>query len=315
MISPLFTRLLVGGIAAATLSLASVGFQVRETEKAVQLRLGRPVRVLDKAGLYFKAPWPIDSVQRVDARLDFYEIRISEALTRDKRNVIVPVYLAWRVGDPLKFIQALGTVENARAKFDALVTSARNSVLGGYDFQNLVSAEEGGLKLNEMEQKITGIVREQVGNTFGVEVEQIGVKRLSLPEANTQYVFRRMRAERAQFAARYRAEGKQEADAIRAKTDAEKIVTLAEARKYAEETRGKAEAEAARIYAEAHGKDPELYSFLRELQVLRQVAGQNTTLVLDTNSEPFRLLKSPAARKAVPPVDPATMVPVTQASR
>lgn len=306
MNSPIFTRLLVGGIAAITLALATIGFQVRETEKAVQLRLGRPVRVLDKAGLYFKAPWPIDSVQRIDARLDFYEIRVSEALTRDKRNVIVPVYLAWRVGDPLKFIQALGTVENARAKFDALVTSARNSVLGGYDFQNLVSAEEGKLKLDEMEQKITETVRGQAEETFGVAMEQIGVKRLSLPESNTQYVFRRMRAERAQFAARYRAEGKQEADAIRAKTDAEKIVTLAEARKYAEETRGKAEAEAARIYAEAHGKDPGLYSFLRELQVLRQVAGQNTTLVLDTNSEPFRLLKTPPA---------ARPAPVTQASR
>ena len=306
MNSPLVTRLLVGGIAAATLALTTVGFQVRETEKAVHLRMGRPVRVLDEAGLYFKAPWPIDSVQRIDARLDFFEIRISEALTRDKRNVIVPVYLAWRVGDPLKFIQALGTVENARAKFDALVTSARNSVLGSYDFQNLVSAEEGKLKLHEMEQKITAIVRQQVEESFGVAVEQIGVKRLSLPEANTQYVFRRMRAERAQFAARYRAEGKQEADALRAKTDAEKIVTLAEARKYAEETRGKAEAEAARIYAEAHGKDPELYSFLRELQVLRQVTGQNTTLVLDTNSEPFRLLKTQ---------HPATPTPVTQASR
>ena len=99
-----------------------------------------------------------------------------------------------------------------------------------------------------------------------------------------------MRAERAQFAAQYRAEGQQQADEVRAKTDADKTVILAEARKYAEETRGKAEAEAAHIYTAAHEKDPSLYKFLRELDALKRITGTNTTVVLDTGTPPFDLL-------------------------
>ena len=147
------------------------------------------------------------------------------------------------------------------------------------------------MKLAEIENKIVEITSVQA-QSFGVSIEQVGIKRITLPETNTRFVFERMRAERAQFAARYRAEGRQEADAIRAKTDAEKTTILAESRKTAEETRGKAEAEAARIYAAAHSQSANFYRFLLEIETLKRVINQNTTLVLDTNSAPFNLLKS-----------------------
>ncbi len=121
-----------------------------------------------------------------------------------------------------------------------------------------------------------------------------------MPEVNTSFVFERMRAERAQFAERYRAEGQQEADAINAQTDAEKTVFLAQARKSAEETRGKAEAEVAHIYSAAHQEQPDLYRFLRELEALKKVVNQNTTLVLDANSPPFDLLKTGPSPAATP---------------
>jgi len=290
MKTQIIVRGLIGALVGALLLFVMLTFQVRQNERVVLTRFGRPVRVLVEPGLYGKWPWPIETVNRFDARLDFYDARISEALTRDKRNVIIPVYVAWRIDDPLKFLQSLGSADNARSKLDGLVTSARNTVLGGYDFSQLVSTNRAEVKIPEIEHTITDLVAQQAKQSFGIAVVQVGIKRLTLPEANTQFVFERMRAERAQFAAQYRAEGQQQADEVRAKTDADKVVMLADARKYAEETRGKAEAEAARIYRAAHEKDPSFYRFLRELDALKQITSTNTTVVLDTATPPFDLL-------------------------
>ena len=285
------TRVLIAALVVAILGFAMFSFQVASNESAVLTRFGSPVRTLKEPGLYFKWPWPIDTVSRFDARLSFYDTRLSEALTQDKRNVILPVFLAWRVADPLKFLQALGTPAAAPSKLDSLATSARNALLGRYDFQQLVSTDPATLKLTELEQRLADAIRPQALAAFGIAIEQVGLKRIALPEANTLYVFERMKAERGQYAARYRAEGRREAEELRAKTDAERTVLLAEAQKFAEETRGKAEAEAAKIYAEAHAQDPQFYTFLRELETLRKVTRENTTLILDTDTAPFNQLK------------------------
>jgi len=295
MKTQIIIRGLIGALIGALMLFVMLTFQVRQNERVVLTRFGKPVRVLVEPGLYVKWPWPIDTANRFDARLDFFDARISEALTRDKRNVIIPVYVAWRISDPLKFLQSLGNAENARRKLDGLISSARNTVLGGYDFSQLVSTNRDEVKIPEIEHTITELVAQQARQSFGIAVEQVGIKRLTLPEANTQFVFERMRAERAQFAAQYRAEGQQRADEIRAKTDADKTVILAEARQYAEETRGKAEAEAARIYTAAHEKDPSLYKFLRELDALKRITATNTIVVLDTETPPFNRLH-PAAK-------------------
>jgi membrane protease subunit HflC len=285
------TRLLIAAIVVAILGFAMFSFQVASNEGAVLTRFGSPVRTLQEPGLYFKWPWPIDTVNRFDARLTFYDTRLSEALTQDKRNVIVPVFLAWRVADPLKFLQSLGTPAAAPSKLDSLATSARNALLGRYDFQQLVTTDPAKLKLLELEQRLADAIRPQALSAFGIAIEQVGIKRLALPEANTLYVFERMKAERGQYAARFRAEGRREAEEMRSKTDAERTILLAEAQKFAEETRGKAEADAARVYADAHAQDPQFYKFLRELETLRKVTRENTTLILDTDTAPFNQLK------------------------
>jgi modulator of FtsH protease HflC len=293
-------RLIISILVLVILFSFMVAFQVRQNEQVVLTRFGSPSRVLQRPGLYFKWPYPIEKVNRFDARLNFYEVRLSEALTRDKRNVIVPVFVAWRIANPQRFLEAIGTTENAQSKLDSLVSSAKNTILGSYDFNQLVSVKPEEVKLSEIEDKIVGATNKQAQNSFGISVEQLGIERVTLPEVNTQYVFARMRAERSQFAERYRAEGRKEADAINARTDAEKTVLLAEARKNAEETRGKAEAEVAHIYSAAHQEQPDLYRFLRELQTLKKVVNQNTNLVLDADAPPFDLLKalpSPAPTK------------------
>jgi membrane protease subunit HflC len=289
---PFVTRLIIVTLVIAALIGFMICFQIRQTERGVITRFGQPVRVLDSPGLYVKWPWPIETVNRVDIRLNFHEVRLSEALTRDRRNIIVPVFVAWKVTDPLKFLEAIGGTENAENKLDSLVGSAENSILGSYDFKQLVSADPGDVKIPEIEDKLTGNVSTQAQNSFGITIEQVGIERITLPEANTMSVFDRMRAERSQFAEQYLAEGRQEADAIKAKTDAQKTVILADAQKEAEIRRGEAEAEAAHIYSQAQNQSPELYLLLREVDTLKKTLNQNTTLVLDANAPPFDLLKS-----------------------
>ena len=286
------TRILVVALVILSLLAAMLCFQVRQTEQAVVTRLGKPVRVITEPGLYVKLPWPIETVNRVDVRLSFHEVRLAESLTKDKRNLIVPVFVAWKVADPLKFLEAMGQPDAAAGALDTLVSSAENTILGTYEFRQLVSANPSDVKLDEIESKLTQTVAEQAQNSYGIRIEQIGIERVTLPEANSMAVFDRMRSERAQFAEQYLAEGRQQADAIRAKTDSQKTVILAEAAKQAEIKRGEAEAQATRIYSQAHGQSPDFYLLLREVDTLKKTLSQNTTLVLDANSAPFDLLKT-----------------------
>ena len=281
-------RILIIITTGAVLLCFLVGFTVRQNEEVVITRFGQPVRVIELPGLYAKWPWPIETTNRIDARLNIYEVRLSEALTKDRRNIIIPVFVAWNVEEPLKFLEALGSLENAKSKLDSLVSSAKNTVLGTCEFKQLVSAEEhNDVNLAAIEDKIMEMVAPQAKKSFGIAIRQVGIERITLPEANTGYVFDRMRAERAQFAERYLAEGRQQADAIRAKTNAQRTVILAEAQKEADIKRGEGEAEAAGIYSKAHSQNPDLYFFLRQLDTLKNTINQNTTLVLDANQPPF----------------------------
>src|ERR1700719_4094013 len=148
----MFVRFIVSLLVLLVLFSFMLGFQVRQNEQVVLTRFGSPTRVIQKPGLYAKWPWPIEKVNHFDARLNFYEIRLSEALTKDKRNVIVPVFVAWRIVNPQRFLEAIGSTENAQAKLDSLVSSAKNTVLGNYDFGQLVSVKPEDVKLSEIEQ-------------------------------------------------------------------------------------------------------------------------------------------------------------------
>jgi len=285
-------RYLVAVVVLGILIISVVGFQVQQNEQVVITRFGQPVRTIIQPGLYAKWPWPIETVNTFDTRLNYTEIRISEALTRDKRNVLIPVFVAWKIADSVKFMESMGSQENAENKLDSLVGSNKNTILGQYDFAQLVSVNPSDVRISEIEEKILQASARPAASSFGIEIVQVGIQRLSLPEVNTRYVFDRMRAERSQFAARFRAEGNQQAHEITSRTDAEQAKILAQANKTAEETRGKAEAEAARIYATATSSNPDFYKFLRELDALKRVVNSNTTLVLDTNTPPFNLLKA-----------------------
>ena len=307
-------RLLLALLVLALTAYCAFCFQVSETEHAVVTRFGRPVRVVTEAGLGAKLPWPFESVTRFDARLDVLEGRLSEALTSDKRNVILPFFIVWRIEDPLRFLSSTqGNLTGFRAKLDGIVTSSRNAVLGNYTFDQLISIRPEAVKLAEIETAITSAVASTVRETFGVKVKAVGIRQLALPAANTPFMFDRMRAERAQYAAQFRAEGQRQADEIRSATEAEKTTLLAEARQFADQKRGEAEAQSARITAAAYRQDPELFRLLRELEALRKVAGRNITLVADDLTTPFQHLKADSGRPPAPPLF-APLVPPAPAA-
>ena len=154
---PLFLSRLV--LALLLVALAGYGafcFQVAETESAIVTRFGRPVRVLTDPGLGWKLPWPVESVVRMDARLQLLEGRLSEALTADKRNVILPFFVVWRIEDPLAWLRSTqGNVIGFQANLDGVVTSARNAALGRHPFDQLVSVRPGEVRLADSEAEST----------------------------------------------------------------------------------------------------------------------------------------------------------------
>lgn len=272
--------------------ISACGFIVSETEKAIVVRFGKPVRTLAEPGFYPRLPAPIERVIRIDRRLQHAEIRLSETLTKDQRNVIIPVFYTWRVEQPLTYHNSVGSVPLANEKLDALITSARNSIIGNHDFAELIAPVGSPTNLPSIENDILALAAPDALTQLGVKLFSTGITRIQLPEANTEAVFRRMRAERKREATKFRAEGRSQSTTMKAETDKEATRLIADAKRQAEEIRGNAEAEAAALYATAHGSDPEFYRFLRELQSLRTIVDKNTTLVLDTSIAPLHWLKN-----------------------
>lgn len=266
-------------------------FQLREGSVAVVTRLGSPNRIVTDAGLHLRLPIPLETVYRYDNRKRALETTFTETTDRDKKNVIILNYAIWDIADPLKFLQAVGDMQSAEIRLDGLITNAKNAVMGNYMLSSLVSTEPETLQVAEIENAILEMVQDSARDQFGVNVYQVAILRLALPEENITRVFEQMRAERQQFARRFQAEGEREASDIRSATDLEAAQIKAEAQETAARTRAEADAEAASIYAAAHSQDPEFYAFLRSLEALEAILGENTTLVLDTESAPFDLLE------------------------
>ncbi len=286
-------RWIVAISVAAVIILSSMLFSVPEGRMAVITLFGKPVRTYTTAGLKVKLPVPFERAIILDARSRLHETRLTETLTRDKKNVILVTYTVWKIADPVRFVEAVWSIEGAESKLDGVVTNAKNAVLGRYDFAALVSKEPDEQRLDQIEADMLSDVKEEARQRYGVDVVQIGIQRLALPEENIRYVFDQMKAERSQYAARFRAEGEKEAARIRAETDLEAAKLRAEGEEKAEQIRGNAEAQAAKIDASAHQIDPAFYKFLRSLDSMEKILGKNATVVLDTETPPFDVLKKP----------------------
>ena len=287
-------RILAGVVTVTVIVLSSLAFTVRERHAVLVTRFGKPLRTELDPGLHCKLPWPIDRATIIDQRTRVFETRQSETLTGDSKNIILLTYASWRVGEPLLFYRAVGTIEAADRKLDGLISDAKMKVMGGYELSALASTSSDDLRVEEIEGKILAAAGKTAREKYGIEIDQVGFKRLSLPEENTQKVFEQMRQERKQYAERERAEGLRRKKEIESETDVEATRIVAQADRDALEIRGGAEAEAARIIAEAVGENVGLYEFLRSLDAAEASLNEQTTLIMRTDSLPFQLLKGPA---------------------
>ncbi len=279
----------LGLAVVVAVAIARLFFVVDETEYAVITRFGAPVHEIMTPGLYLKAPW--DNTVRIDARLRAYDPGPAPANTRDKKVLQVDNYVCWRVAEPKRFIQTVQADETmAKQRLLDLVRSEMNAELGKLDLSNVIAIDPDELMLEEVTQNVTQRCAKAALANFGIEILDVGIKRLVFPEQNLESVYARMRAERQRMAKKYRAEGQEEAERIRAEADKERDRILSEAYRLAETTKGEGEAEATRTYAAAHSADPGFYKMVRTLQAYETMFGKDTTVVLSADSELLRLL-------------------------
>jgi membrane protease subunit HflC len=238
----------------------------------------------------------VDQATWLDMRRRVYEGGHTEMLTRDKKNVIVRTFVVWRIGDVLTFAQAIGDGREAEGKLDGLLTNAAISTLGGHDLSAIVSTNPEDLQVDQIEADLLAGTAPAARQSYGVEIEQIRLERIALPEENVRAVFEQMRAERHQYAAKFRAEGEREASRIRSEAELEAARIRAEGAEQEARIRGQSAAEVAKTYADAHRVDPELYRFTRSLESLDRLVTGDTRLVLRTDAEPFSLLEGKDAR-------------------
>ena len=257
---------------------------VDETEQIVILQFGKPIQTITDPGLNFKFPAPIQVSNSFDKRLLEYDVPPEEILSRDKKSLIIDNYVRWRIVDPLLFLQTVRAIPTAKTRLDDIVYSELRQELGNHDMAEIIT------ETRELIKKKVTIASNEETSKYGIEVIDVRIRRVDLPQQNEASIYARMEAERKRQANKFRSEGEEEAQKIRAATDRDKTVILAEAYKTAQQIRGEGEAEALDIYAESFSKDPDFYEFLRTLETYEKVIDKKTTLVLPGDSKLFKAL-------------------------
>lgn len=261
---------------------------VRETEFVLVTRFGAPVRTVDEAGLHPKWFW--ETANYFDRRAQVWNPTRSEFLTRDKKNLSIESYVLWRIADPETFVQTVGDADSARMRLHDVIWAGLAAEMGQHDLEDLISPVPEEVKVRVMLDRLTESTGAKALEQYGIDVLDVRIKRLNLPEQNKQSVYARMRAERERIARQYRAEGEEQALQIRAEADRRREEILSEAYKTAEETKGAGDAEAARIYGDAYSGNQQFYKLTRTLETYKKSLDEDTTVILNSDSELLRLL-------------------------
>ena len=257
---------------------------VDEKEQIVILQFGKPVRTLKEPGLNWKLPAPLQTSNSFEKRLLEYDVPPEEILSRDKKSLIIDNYVRWRITDPLLFLQTVAAIPTAKTRLDDIVYSELRQELGTHDMVEIITENRELIM-----EKVTVASNEETSK-YGIEVIDVRIRRVDLPQENEASIYARMEAERKRQANKFRSEGEEEAQKIRAATDRDKTVILADAYKTSQQIRGEGEAKALDIYASSFSKDPKFYEFIRTLETFEKVIDDKTTLVLPGDSKLFKEL-------------------------
>ena len=290
--------LLLGFIVAAFFLIAIFSFQIEETETAIITTLGTPSENPVKPGLHIRWPYPIQDVYRFDRRVRCFSGTIGkdgqETSTRDNQNIIVSIFINYRIVDAKKFYSSLVTIRKGEAQLNNWMRGVTLEVFGRYNFGQLVNVNPKKMKLVEIQNEILQKLKEQA-KPSGIDVSFVGINSLNIPESISKSVFNRMIQERKVEAEKFMSEGKSEAQRIMTDINSKRDNELAKAEAQAKEIRAQGDADAAKYYA-SYKKSPELAAFLRKLDSLRTIMKSKTTLILDTNSAPFDVFKMDAEK-------------------
>lgn len=280
------TSFLIGVLALVLLANSSL-YVVKETERAVKLRFGRIVESDITPGLYWKVPFA-DDVRKFDARILTLDAEPESFLTREKKRLIVDAFAKWRIKDVTTYYKATGGDERvAHARLADRVNDGLRNQFGTRTLHEAVSGERDQLMAN-----ITTELNNRVRESLGVEIVDVRVKRIDLPQEVSEQVFRRMKAEREKEARELRSKGMEAAERIRADADRQGTIIAANAYKESEQIRGQGDAQASYVYAEAYKKDPEFYAFSRSLIAYRKAfANKGDLMLVEPDSDFFRYLK------------------------
>lgn len=277
-------KILLGLVGIIVLLGLTTVFIVDETEQVVILAFGKPVRTITEPGINMKVPFPLQEKIRFDDRLLEYDSPPEEILSKDKKTLIVDNYVRWRIVDPLQFLKTVQAIPTALSRMDDIVYSELRRELGTHDMVEIIT--ENREKLME----IVTFNSNKATLDYGIEVLDVRIRRVDLPAENEESIYARMEAERNRQANKFRSEGEEEAQKIRASTDRDKTIILADAYKEAERIRGEGDAKAVEIYANAYSADPKFYEFVRTLDTYKKIVDDKTTLVLPADSRLFKLL-------------------------
>ncbi len=263
---------------------ASPVFIVDITQTAIVVQLGKPVQNITTPGLQFKVPF-IQEVTYFDKRLLDYDSSAQEVITQDKKTILIDNFAKWRITDPLKVYQAFQTQRGALRRLDDIIYSELRVEVGRHDLSDIVSKTR-----SEVMAIVTKRATEKAA-AYGIEIQDVRIKRADLPEQNEKAVFARMQAERERQAKQYRAEGAEEAQKIRSEAEKDREIILAEAYKTSEELRGEGDAKAFKLYASAYRQDPKFFEFTRTMEAYKKSFKDHSTIVMSPDSEFFKYLK------------------------
>ena len=288
-------RFALAGLVVAAAVFASASVMVGAGQATVITRFGDLSRVLTTPGLAWKLPAPLESVIPVDLRLRTTSTGLQDVGTKDGLRILVQAYAAWQVPDePSRIRQFLRAVRNepdeAARQLRSLIGAALQVTASSFELADLVDTDPARQRLPEFEARLRAQVERQALEVYGVQIQQVGIDRLSLPEATLAATVARMRAERETVAAARTAEGLRAAAELRAQATRDARITVARARTEAADIEAASRQEAARVQARAYQADPGLYALLRSMDTLGSVVGPNTRMVLRTDAAPFDML-------------------------
>lgn len=273
-------------LALAAVVATQATYVVDVTEQVIITQFGAPQRIVTTPGLYTKAPF-LEEVKTFEKRLLHLETPSNEFLTSDKKALVIDTYTRYRISDPLVFFQNLGGEAQGGARLNQIIASELREAIGERTQKDIITKGRVPM-MGQVTQRSAEKAR-----SFGVEIQDVRIKRADFPLAVATAVYARMRSERQKEANLLRAEGEREARIIRSSADVTVAETLAEVNRQARQVRGRAEAQAIKALADATQQDPEFYAFLRSLEAYEIALDAKTTLVLSTDSDLFRYLTSP----------------------